>query len=38
MEQMLELYNTGNNVALFHHAGQQAETILAVDDKRFTQR
>lgn len=35
-EQIIELYNTGNNVMLNHSTVQG--TILWVDDRRFTQR
>jgi hypothetical protein len=35
LEQIKELYDTGNNVMLFHSGDQ---TTLFVDNKRFTQR
>ena len=34
-DQILELYATGNNIALMH---AEDETLLVVDTKRFTQR
>lgn len=38
MEQILELFKTGNNVMLAHYGTDGMEMLLAVDNKRFTQR
>ena len=35
-EQIMELYNTGNNVMLWHSS--DGKTVVFVDHKRFTQR
>ena len=39
-EQMMELFNNGNNIMLCHYKSESNEDciFLAVDDKRFAQR
>lgn len=40
LEEVQELFNTGNNIMLCHYKSESDEdcVFLAVDDKRFTQR
>lgn len=40
LNQIIELYNTGNNIMLSHTLDDEGKemALLAVDNKRFTQR